>query len=165
MQTTLTMGSAEVQHRYLGPPDPLHPTADITITLSVFDDDGDSVTDEIEVGNPGIETTKVAIDTTPDVPRLDLSQPPMIEVFIARARRPGTSAANAGPPRRRRRDRRPRRNATSSCASSTPTAPKSDGYRIKDEALADLRAFFKTLPDGRYIDLPGPHRKQFASGW
>ena len=31
-----------------------------------------------------------------------------------------------------------------------PDGTESEGFKIKDEALADLRAFFKTLPDGRY---------------
>ena len=31
-----------------------------------------------------------------------------------------------------------------------PDGTESEGFKIKDEALADLRKFFKTLPDGRY---------------
>jgi len=148
--TTLTTGSAEVQHRYLGPPDPLHPTADIPITLSVYDDDGASVTDAVAVSNPGIQTINVAIDTTPDVPRLDLTQQPMIEVFIPN--QGGLTQGLQVPDVR---------GGGGEVAATTerylelrivdPDGTESQGYRIKDEALADLRKFFKTLPDGRYV--------------
>src|SRR4029079_3480069 len=69
-----TTGSAEVQHTYLGPPDPVHPTADITINLTVMDDDQGAISDSVTVSNPGIHSNIVAIDTTPDVARLDLTQ-------------------------------------------------------------------------------------------
>src|SRR6185436_8838277 len=35
-----TTAAAALQHTYLGPPDPLHPTADVPIRLTVLDDDG-----------------------------------------------------------------------------------------------------------------------------
>jgi hypothetical protein len=145
----LTTGSAEVQHRYLGPPDPLHPSADIVITLSVYDDDGAAVSDFIAVSNPGIQTASVAIDTTPDVPRLDLTQQPMTEVFIPDQ---GGLTQQLQIP-----DVRGGGGEVAATAERYlelrevfPDGTESQGYRIKDEALADLREFFATLPDGRY---------------
>ncbi len=146
---TLTTGSAQVQHQYLGPPNPLHPTADIIITLSVYDDDGGSVTDFVAVSNPGIQNAGVAIDTTPDVPRLDLTQRPMTEVFVPD--QGGLTQQLQIPDVR---------GGGGEVAATTerylelrvvyPDGTESQGYRIKDEALMDLRKFFKTLPDGRY---------------
>jgi PKD repeat protein/methionine-rich copper-binding protein CopC len=71
-----TTAAAQLQHTYLGPPDPLHPTADVPIRLTVLDDDGgldggandpDAV---ILVGNPGIQVINIRIDTSPKVPVL-----------------------------------------------------------------------------------------------
>ena len=67
-----TTGSFRITHQYLGPPDPLNPTADIKITVSVVDDNNASISDFVTITNPGINTFNVAIDTTPDVPRLAL---------------------------------------------------------------------------------------------
>jgi PKD repeat protein len=147
--TTLTTGSAQVQHRYLGPPNPLHPTADIVITLTVYDDDGASVADTVAISNPGIQTSGVAIDTTPDVPRLDLTQRPMTEVYVAD--QGGLTQLLQVPDVR---------GGGGEVAASderylevrevSPDGTEGQGYRIKDEALLDLRSFFATLYDGRY---------------
>ena len=80
----LTTGSFEVEHRYLGPPDPLHPTADIPITVTLIDDNGGTVSDAIAIGNPGIDVVNVAIDTTPDVPRLEFIPQQMVQVILDR---------------------------------------------------------------------------------
>jgi PKD repeat protein len=145
----LTTGGFDVSHRYLGPPDPLNPTADITITLTLIDDNGGSVTASVSVGNPGIDTTNVAIDTTPEVPRLE---------FVAMAAPQGIldqpSATIAG---LQSGDFR----ATSGFLSATserylmlvviaPDGSEIESHRLSDEALSDLRGLFATLPDGRY---------------
>jgi hypothetical protein len=146
---THTTGTAEVQHRYLGPPNPLNPTADIVIALTVYDDDGASVSDFIAVGNPGIQTINIAIDTTPDVPRLDLTEQPMTVTFVADLR--GGGQALQIP------DLRSGGGEVAATAERylelrivNPDGTESEGFKIKDEALVDLRAFFKTLPDGKY---------------
>ena len=69
----LTTGSFGITHQYLGPPDPLSPSDDIKITVSVVDDNNASVSDFVTITNPGIQVINVAIDTTPDVPRLVLA--------------------------------------------------------------------------------------------
>jgi PKD repeat protein len=148
-ETVLTTGSFEIQHRYLGPPNPDNPTADIRIDVAVVDDNNGSVTDFITVPNPGIQTINVAIDTTPDVPRLDVTPPPAVQVFID----PAASFTQS------------LQQSDARVASSELTAASDryleleviapDGtvvsrHRIRDEALNDLRAFFATLPDNHY---------------
>src|SRR6185503_16204491 len=54
-----------------------NPAADIPISVKVIDDNNGSDSASITIKNPGINTFNVAIDTTPDVPRLELAaQPP-----------------------------------------------------------------------------------------
>ncbi len=150
-----TMASAQLQHNYLAPPDPLHPTNDVPIRLTALDDDGgmdgglNDANAVIFVGNPGIQTVMVAIDTTPDVPRLDLTQQPMTAVFVSD--QGGLSQLFQVPDVR---------GGGGEVAATTERylelrvvnsdGTESKGIRISDEALADLRAFFKTLPDGLY---------------
>ena len=145
----VTTGSFEVEHRYLGPPDPLHPTADINITVTLIDDNGGTVVDAIAVGNPGIQVINVAIDTTPDVPRLELVQPPVMQVFIDRSNTTPQSLVN------------PRvRVANSELAATSdrylelqvisPDDEVLETHRLSDDALADLRALIATLPDNHY---------------
>jgi PKD repeat protein len=147
-----------IVHQYAGPPDPLNPTADIVISVKIRDDDfaiagvvepGESNVESVAISNPGIQTINVAIDTTPDVPRLDLSPLPTVAVFVPD--QGGLSQVLQVP------DLRSGGGDVSATAERYlelrivyPDGSESPGYRIKDEALADLRAFFKTLPDGRY---------------
>jgi hypothetical protein len=148
-ETILTSGSFEVQHRYLGPPNPNNPTADIRIDVAVVDDNNGSVTDFIEVPNPGIQTINVAIDTTPDVPRLELAPPPVMPVFI--------DQSNVFTQALQQTDVRV---ASSELTAATdryfeleviaPDGEVVSRHRIDDEALNDLRAFFATLPDNQY---------------
>ena len=153
-----TPQSFVIVHTYSGPPDPDHPTADIGITVKIRDDDfqtlgvvapGESNPESVAISNPGIQTNNVAIDTTPDVPRLDLTQRPMTEVFVPDQ---GGLAQLLQVP-----DVRGGGGEVAATAERYlelrivyPDGTESQGFRIKDEALADLRAFFKTLPDGRY---------------
>jgi PKD repeat protein len=145
-----TTGSFEIEHRYVGPPNPNNPTANIRIDVAVVDDNNGSVSDFITVRNPGIQVVNVAIDTTPDVPRLELAPPPVVQVFID----PASSFAQG------------LQQTTARVARSELTATTdrylelqviaADGktvlsrHRIPDEVLSDLRAFFATLPDNHY---------------
>ncbi|MEX2093563.1 MAG: PKD domain-containing protein, partial [Pirellulales bacterium] len=145
-------------HQYAGPPDPLNPTADIVISVKIRDDDfatagiiepGESNVETVAISNPGIQTNNVAIDTTPDVPRLDLTVQPMVAVFVSD--QGGVGQLFQVP------DVRGGGGEVAATAERYlelrivyPDGTESEGFRIKDEALADLRAFFKTLPDGRY---------------
>jgi PKD repeat protein len=147
--SVLTTGSSEIQHQYLGPPDPMHPTQDIKITMIVADDDNAQITDSIFVKNPGIQTQMVAIDTTPDVARLEFPVPALAAVFAEQQATSTDSLQNIDS-----------RAAAGEMAAASdrylelrvvyPDDTEGQGYRIKDEALNDLRGFFKTLPDGKY---------------
>ena len=85
-----TTGSFDVVHQYLGPPNPLNPSADITVTVTVFDDNLGSDEASIAIGNPGIQVVNVAIDTTPDVARLEFIPQPTQQVILNQT---ATSAA------------------------------------------------------------------------
>jgi PKD repeat protein len=148
-----------IVHQYLGPPNPLNPTADIDISVKIRDDDfgnpgiqdlGESNVQMVSISNPGIQTNNVAIDTTPDVARLDLTVRPMNDVFVLDT---GGIAQRFQP--------QDARGGGGEVAATTerylelrivnPDGSESEeGYRIKDDALLDLRKFFATLPDGRY---------------
>jgi PKD repeat protein len=148
-ETTLTTGSFEVQHQYLGPPNPANPTADIRIDVTIVDDNNGSVTDFVEVANPGIDVINVAIDTTPEVPRLDVVTVPVTETFLD-----SQSSSNQG------LQQASARVVTSELLVSSerylelevvaPDGTVISRHRIRDEALNDLRAFFATLPDNHY---------------
>ena len=147
--SVLTAGATEIQHQYLGPPDPMHPTQDIQITMIVADDDNAQITDSIFVKNPGIQTQMVAIDTTPDVARLQFPVPSLAAVLESQQTTSADILQNIDS-----------RAAAGEMAATSdrylelrvvyPDDTEGQGYRIKDEALNDLRGFFKTLPDGKY---------------
>ncbi len=103
----------------------------------------------VVVGNPGIQVIMIAIDTTPDVPRLDLTELPTTDVFISDA---GGLAQLLQVPDVRGGGGEVAANSERYLELRVvyPDGTESEGFKIKDEALADLRAFFKTLPDGRY---------------
>ena len=150
-----TTAAFEIEHKYLGPPNPLNPTNDVPVRLTVIDDDAglDGGANDpnalVLLRNPGIGDTPVAIDTTPDVPRLDLTPPPMVEVFVgaqgssAQVLQTNVVRASAG-------DMSATAERFLQLHVVYPDGTEGPGYRIKDEALDDLRGFFKTLPDGKY---------------
>lgn len=144
-----TTGSFDIQHRYLGPPDPLHPTQDIAISVTVLDDNMGTDAASIAIANPGIQEIFVAIDTTPDVPRLEYVPTQAAMVFIDQ----GTSTLQSV------------QNTSTRVVSSeavvtsdrylelvviSPEGKELQRYRLRDEALADLRGLISTLPDGHY---------------
>jgi len=148
-QGVLTTGSFEVQHKYLGPPDPLNPTAPIPITVTLIDDNGGTLVQSITITNPGIETTNVAIDTTPDVPRLAFVPQQATQVLIDQ-----TSAAPQGLQASNFQVGHSELAVTSDqyleLQVISPDGKVIGTYRLSDEALTDLRGLFATLPDSRY---------------
>jgi PKD repeat protein len=145
-------------HQYTGPPDPNNPTADITIRVKIRDDDfatlgviepGESNVETVAISNPGIQTIMVAIDTTPDVPRLELSNPPTSETFVSQ-QAAATQVLQTADVRRGGGELAAATERFLQLHQVFPDGTLGPGYRIRDEALLDLRGFFRTLPDGRY---------------
>ncbi|MEX2307120.1 MAG: hypothetical protein WD738_05985 [Pirellulales bacterium] len=150
--------SFTLEHFYTGPPDPLNASADIVITVKIFDDDaltanvvqpGISNLESVAISNPGIETTNVAIDTTPQVPRLDFTPPAPLQVLLDQASSSIQTLQSQDT-----------RVASGDAAITSEfhlelVVLSLDGtelqtHRLKDEALLDLNKLFATLPDGRY---------------
>ncbi|NOZ39159.1 MAG: hypothetical protein GXP24_02895 [Planctomycetes bacterium] len=147
-----------LQHVYSGPPDPLHPAADIVLSVFIRDDDfgdpvvdvGQSETQNVAISNPGIGTTPIVIDTTPQVPRLVFPQQDEGVFFVG-----ATSSDEGGV------QTADLRTAVGDTKSTTDrylelrvidptTGEQSEGYRLKPEVLNDLPGLFRTLPDNRY---------------
>ena len=144
-----TTGTTELTHQYVGPPDPVNPTAPIKISVAIVDDNNLSMSDFTTITNPGIQTFNVRIDTTPDVPRLALAPqlaPPVLldqqsaapqslqstEVHVARGERTNTS------------ERYLELDVISPDGKVIKKVP------LSEEALSDLRKLFANLPDNRY---------------
>jgi hypothetical protein len=145
----LTTGEFEVEHLYLGPPDPLNPTADIIITVTLIDDNGGMVQDTVAIGNPGIDTVNVAIDTTPQVPRIEFVGQQVVPVLIDQTT---SSLQSLQPPNGRiaRSEIAVTSERYLELVAFSPDGKETGRYKLKEEALANLRALFATLPDGRY---------------
>ncbi|HEY3392612.1 MAG TPA: PKD domain-containing protein [Lacipirellulaceae bacterium] len=145
----LTQGSFVVQHRYLGPPNPANATADIPITVTVMDDNNDSVSDTILVSNPGIQTNDVPVTPVADPPRLAVLPAAQTQVFI-------DQQASTSIGLQTTETRVPRNElliTTDLYLELEVVGPDGEVisvHRIEDEVLFDLRAFFRTLPDGHY---------------
>jgi hypothetical protein len=148
--TDLTTSSADVRHTYLGPPDPQHPTANISVTVILLDDNSVGEGDTISISNAGIQTFAIFIDTTINVPRLVLPEPQMAEGL------PPTQITSS------QVLQTPDVRVASSELRATSDrywelrmvywdGTESEGYRLKDEALNDLRGLFRTLPDAQYV--------------
>jgi hypothetical protein len=139
----------EVQHRYLAPPDPLNPTAPITITVTLMDDNGGTVVQSVQVDNPGINTFNVAIDTTPDVPRLAFNPQPPPPVLLDR-QTAALSSLQSSEVRTARSEMPITADRYLELVVVSPDGEAVARYRLSDEALGDLRGLFRTLPDNRY---------------
>jgi hypothetical protein len=145
-------------HQYSGPPDPLNPAADITITVFVRDDDfgiagvvdiGQSNTETVTISNPGIGGEPFRIDTTPQVPSLTFPARPELLVL------PNNSGANVA-----------FQQNVEIYSTSGDTQAVADryvelrvidaegkegpGYRLRPEVLQDLPGLFRSLPDNHY---------------
>jgi hypothetical protein len=145
-------------HKYAGPPDPLNPAADIEIRVKVRDDDfgfagmqspGESNLQRVAISNPGIGTTPVRIDTTPQVPRLTFpvrSEPLTLVAAPTFAKEAIDSGGEGG--------------ASGETQSASeryleirivyPDGTQSAGFRVNNQALQDLPGLFRDLPDNRY---------------
>jgi hypothetical protein len=150
--------SFTIEHFYTGPPDPLNPTADIIITVKIFDDDalfagvvepGISNLESVAISNPGIETTDVIfvlpefrggtqfiapvpVESLPDQPTPLLQSAESLNTRVASGEAAVTSDRYLV------------------LVVVSPDGEELESYRVKEEALTDLRGLFATLPENRY---------------
>ncbi len=157
--SAIPLGPLSYVHQYTGPPDPLHPAADIVIRVKFRDDDfytvvplgavGESVIAQVVITNPGIGAKPFRIDTTPQVPRLEFARETQSEFFVI-----ASNSAEAG-----------LQGADVRVASSDSKATtervlvlrvvdsyevESEGIRLKANALKRLPRLFANLPDNHY---------------
>jgi methionine-rich copper-binding protein CopC len=152
-------------HKYDGPPDPLHPTADIVISVKIQDDDfgtatsrpdadpltidGQSNIEVVAITNPGLGAEPFRIDTTPQVALLTFPERVVTQVDVTTNEiRAAVDAANdeggsAG-------DSRAAGEQYLELRVINPDGSFSEGYRLRPEVLNNLQALFRKLPDNHY---------------
>jgi hypothetical protein len=145
-------------HQYLGPPDPLNPAADITISVFVRDDDfgiagvvdiGESNTETVTISNPGIGGEPFRIDTTPQVPSLTFpmrAEAPVVP-FNAGANvafQQNVEIYSTSGDTQAVADRYVELRVIDAEGKEGP------GYRLRPEVLQDLPGLFRSLPDNHY---------------
>jgi hypothetical protein len=145
-------------HQYSGPPDPLNPAADITITVFVRDDDfgiagvvdiGQSITETVTISNPGIGGEPFRIDTTPQVPALTFpvrAEAPVLP-FNAGANvafQQNVEIYSTSGDTQAVADRYVELRVIDAEGNEGP------GYRLRPEVLQDLPGLFRSLPDNHY---------------
>ncbi|HEX4414191.1 MAG TPA: PKD domain-containing protein, partial [Lacipirellulaceae bacterium] len=144
-----TTGSFSITHNYTGPPDPLHSSAPIPITVTVVDDNNGVVTGGIEVKNPGIQSINIRIDTTPQVPRLVFAPPQLPQALLDQntnaAQNLETTTVPVAPSELMATSER-----YLELVVVSPEGREMQRYRLRDDAIADLRRLISTLPDNHY---------------
>ena len=115
----------------------------------MVDDNNALVSDFTTITNPGINTFNVAIDTTPDVPRLALAAQPPPPVLLDQQ---SAAPSSLQPPvlSIARSELTTTSDRYLELVVVSPDGNEIERYRLSDEALVDLRGLFATLPDNRY---------------
>ncbi|MBX3425655.1 MAG: PKD domain-containing protein [Pirellulales bacterium] len=145
-------------HQYQGPPDPLNPAADITITVKIRDDDfhtpgviqqGESNVQFVVISNPGTGQEFFFVELT--------ARPPAIQ-FPPRTDS-GAAPTESVPPVQSRTAFDQRGAAGEAKVGDEryfelrviePDGSQSAGYRLPNDAISDLPGLFRNLPDNRY---------------
>jgi PKD repeat protein len=153
-----TPESFTLTHIYEGPPDPLHPSADITIRVQVHDDDfgtplvienGESNVEEVAISNPGAGQKLIRIDTSPKVPMLSFPpRPASGETVVAtessiEAGARGDIEGSAG-------ESRVAGERYLELVVFNPNGTEKARFRLPSDALSDLPGLFQNLPDNHY---------------
>jgi hypothetical protein len=147
-----------ITHTYMAPPDPANPAADITIRVKIQDDDfktagvrapGESNEEETTITNPGANDRFVRIDISPKVPILTFNvRPAAVFVPINAAQAPvsedsGEIEGSAGEAA-----------ATGEQYLELVLINPDDSIggltRLPFDAIKNLPALFRNLPDGHY---------------
>jgi PKD repeat protein/methionine-rich copper-binding protein CopC len=150
-----TTASAQLQHTYLGPPDPLHPTADVPIRLTVLDDDGGidgGVNDPaalILVGNPGTQVINVRIDTSPKVPVLTFPVRTETGVVVG-ANQIVVDSDNEDEIEGSAGEAQATSERYLQLTIINPDGTEGPSFRLPQEVLGNLAGLFRNLPDNHY---------------
>jgi PKD repeat protein len=164
-----------LRHVYAGPPDPLHPAADIVIRAKIRDDDfpfaatdevmgviepGESNVERVAIKNPGEGVNPVRIDTTPLVPRLDFTVR-VSDLFVPTVATSNEEASAGGEIRGSAGESKAASEKFLELRIIYPDGSQSPGIRLKSQALDDLDGLIRDLPDNRYaIYLVQPETNQ-----
>ena len=144
-------------HTYSGPPDPLNPTADITITVEILDDDfgtgalaiGASNVETVDISQPGLGAEKFRIDTTPQVAILtfpDRQVVPLLQTSTDVRLVTVTTGDDGGGGG----DTRATSERFLELRVINPDGTEGPGYRLPARVLNNLPALFRNLPDNHY---------------
>eukprot|EP00913_Durusdinium_trenchii_P028471 g26699.t1 len=148
------MGTFSADHVYVGNPTASNPAANITMTVIVTDDDGQSDTQQVVATVPGEGLNASVIDTTPSIPQL--APPPAANVVVAEESSPPTLPSQGA---------QLQSNLTGPTATQRekiviqvvyPDGTLGEDIELGDEdtdlneVLKDLPRLFKTLPDDHY---------------
>jgi hypothetical protein len=157
--SAIPSGPLSYVHQYTGPPDPLHPAADITIRVKFRDDDfytvvplgalGESVTAQVVISNPGIGAEPFRIDTTPQVPRLEFVRETQTE-FLAIASNSSDANLQGADVRVVSSDSKATTERVLVLRVVDSYDVESEGIRLKANALKRLPQLFANLPDNHY---------------
>ena len=152
-----TPESFTIVHQYTGPPDPSSPAADILITVKILDDDfgttaidiGQSNLESVAISNPGLGTTPIRIDTTPQVPRLIFPARTESTLFFEG---PATTEGlvRGADLRSAAGDTKAANQRFLELRVISSSGEMSEGIRLKSEVLSDLPGLFRRLADNRY---------------
>ena len=145
-----TPQSFSITHGYSGPPDPLHPAADVEIKVRLLDDDAGLDTGSVFVSNPGEGKQAVRIDTTPQVPRLVFPRRVELAAFTG-GESSTVEMVSSSSMQSASGDIKAIGDRYYELREIKPDGTVGEGHRLKDDALADLPGLFHTLPDGRYV--------------
>ncbi|BBO35970.1 hypothetical protein PLANPX_5582 [Lacipirellula parvula] len=146
-------------HKYSGPPDPLNPTGDITLTVQVFDDDfdtpgvvaiGASNIETVDISQPGLGAEKFRIDTSPQVAILTFPDRQVVPLLPTAAESRlvtiiTTDDGGGGGDTRAASER-----YLELCVIN-PDGTTGQRFRLPSNVLNNLPALFKNLPDNHYV--------------
>jgi len=144
-------------HTYSGPPDPLNPTADITITVQILDDDfntgaladGASNVETVDISQPGLGAEKFRIDTSPQVAILtfpDRQVVPLLQTSTDVRLVTVTTGDDGGGGG----DTRAASERFLELRVINPDGTEGPGYRLPAKVLNNLPSLFRNLPDNHY---------------
>jgi PKD repeat protein/methionine-rich copper-binding protein CopC len=153
-----TPQSFTLTHTYTGPPDPLHPAADIIISVKIRDDDfgtpgvlaiGESNLEVVAIENPGVTDKLIRIDTSPKVPVLTFPVRTETGVVVA-----GNQIVVDSDNEDEIEGSAGEAQATSErylqLTIINPDGTEGPSFRLPQEVLGNLAGLFRNLPDNHY---------------